>query len=113
MATHSVCANSGCVREQHANHLENVLKEHHEISQDWEGKKNSGIDLQCNYAAKHHDITCRLSIKNYIADLLLKLGHHMPKKTQLSPHKCKTVNYGIIIQMDQEMKKIPKKIRIK
>ena len=40
--------------------------------------------------------------KNYIADLLLKLGHSMPKKLQLSPHKCKTVNYGIRIQMAQE-----------
>ena len=34
------------VGKQHAHHLENVLKEHHEISQDWEGKFFAGIDLQ-------------------------------------------------------------------
>ena len=50
-------------------------------------KKFAGIDLQWNYAVKHHDRTCRLSIKHWIDDLLLKLGHPMPKKPQLSPHK--------------------------
>ena len=40
--------------------------------------------------------------KNYISDLWLKLGHPMPKKLQLSPHKCKTVNYGSRIQMTQK-----------
>ena len=27
------------IGKQHAEHLENVLKKYHEISQDWEGKK--------------------------------------------------------------------------
>ena len=80
------------VGKQHAHHLENVLKEHHEISQDCEGKKMSDIDLQWHYAVKHRDRTCCLSVKNYISDLLLKMGHPMPKKPQLSPHKCKKVN---------------------
>ena len=79
-----------------------MLKEHHKISQDWEGKKFAGINLKWHYAVKHCDITCRLSVKNYIADLLLKLGHPMPKKPQLSPHKSKTVNYSNRIQMAQE-----------
>ena len=40
--------------------------------------------------------------KNYIADLLLKLGHPMPKKPQFPPHKLKKVNYGSIILMAPE-----------
>ena len=51
---------------------------------------------------KNRDITCRLSVKNHIADLLLKMVHPMPKKTQLSPPKCKTVNYGSRIQIAPE-----------
>ena len=50
------------IREQHAHHLASVLKEHHDIFQDWEGKKCVGIDLQWNYEAKHRDRTCRLSV---------------------------------------------------
>ena len=73
--------------EQHAHHLENVLKEHHEISQEWERKKFARIDLQWDYAVKQRDRTCLLYVKHYIADLLLTLGHPMPKKPQLSPHK--------------------------
>ena len=56
---------------------------------------------QCNIL-QTGDKFCHLSIKNYIADLLLKLEHPIPKKPQLSPHKCKRVNYGSRIQMAQE-----------
>ena len=65
-------------------------------------KKIAGIDLQCHYPVRHRDRTCRLSLKHYIAYLLLKLGQPMPKKPQLSPHKCKTVNYGSRIQIAPE-----------
>ena len=66
--------------EQHAHHLRKILQEHYEISEDWEGTKFAGIDLEWNYAAQHVDRTCRLSIKNYIATLLLKFGHKLPTK---------------------------------
>ena len=33
------------VRKQDADHLASVLKKHHDIYQDWEGKKFAGIDL--------------------------------------------------------------------
>ena len=38
------------VIKKDADHLASVLKKHHDISQDWEGKKFAGIDLDCNYA---------------------------------------------------------------
>ena len=82
------------VGEQHAKHLARVLEQHHEITQDWEGKKFAGVNLQWNYAKKHSECTCRLSMNHYIADLLIKLGHPIPKKPQLSPHRCKPISYG-------------------
>ena len=56
--------------------------------------KFAGIDLEWNYAATHKDRTCRLSIKNYIQDLLIRVGHPMPSKKQLSPHKHRGIVYG-------------------
>ena len=83
-----------CVGEKHALHLKSVILEHYEISEDWEGKKIAGIDLKWNYAAVHRDRTCRLSIENYIQDLLLKMGHSLPIKRQLSLHKHRKIKYG-------------------
>ena len=82
------------VGEEHALYLKSALLQHYEISEDWEGKKFGGIDLEWNYAATHKDHTCRLSIKNYIRDLLLRVGHQMPAKKQLSPHKHREIVYG-------------------
>ena len=87
------------VRKQDADHLASFLKNHHDISQDWEGNKFAGIDLDWNYATRHCDRTCRLSIKNYIKYLLVKLNHPMPRKPQLSPHRCRKVKYGSKTQL--------------
>ena len=54
------------VRKQESDHLEIVIKKHHDISQDWEVKEFAGIDLDWNYATKHCDRTCRLSMKNIL-----------------------------------------------
>ena len=90
------------VRKQDADHLASFLKNHHDISQDWEGKKFSGIDLDWNYATKLCDRTCRLSMKNYMKILLVKLNHPMPRKLQLSPHKFREVKYGRETQLSHE-----------
>jgi hypothetical protein len=73
--------------EKHALHLKSTLQEHYSITEDWEGKKFAGIDLEWNYAPTHKARSCRLSMKNYIRDLLLKVGHAPPAKPQLLPHK--------------------------
>ena len=90
------------VRKQEADHLASVIKNQHDISQDWEGKKFSGIDLDWNYATKHFDRTCRLSMKNCINILLVTLNHPMPRKPQISPHKCLKVKYVSKIQLAPE-----------
>ena len=66
------------IGKQHAKHPARVLEQHHEITQDWEGKKFAGVNLQWNYAKNHSERTCRLSMNHYIADLLIKLGHPIP-----------------------------------
>ena len=82
------------VGEKHALHLKSTLQEHYSITEDWEGKKFAGIDLEWNYATTHKARSCRLSIKNYIRDLLLRVGHPPPAKPQLSPHKHREITYG-------------------
>ena len=91
------------VGEEHTLHLVSILKRYHEISQDWEGKKYTGIDLEWNYAKVHKDRMCRLLVKGYIAELLLRLGPDKPSKPQLSPHKSKDITYGSNIQLSPDV----------
>ena len=88
--------------ERHAHHLRKILQEHYEISEDWDGTKFAGIDLKWMYTPKHVDRTCRLSIKNYIANLLLKFGHTKPLKPQHAPHKNREITYGAKVQLAHE-----------
>ena len=89
------------VGRKHADHLLGVLNQHYEMSEDWEGKKFAGIDLEWNYAARHSERTCRLSMVNYICDLLFREGHKAPAKPQLSPHKHREIVYGAKQQFSQ------------
>ena len=43
------------VVKQHADHLATILKQYHNITEDWEGKKYPGIDLKWDYNRR----TCR------------------------------------------------------
>ena len=95
------------VGKQHAEHLASVLKQYHDISEDWEGSKFAGINLEWNYATKHSERTCRLSMKDYIHKLLLKFDHPLPSKPQHSPHRCRPINYGAKVQMSPEEDKSP------
>lgn len=82
------------VGKQHADHLLSVLNKFYKMSEDWEGKKIAGIDITWDYAEKHADRTCRLSMDGYIHDLLFREGHPPPAKPQHSPHKHREIIYG-------------------
>jgi hypothetical protein len=82
------------VGKKHVDHLLSVLNQHYEMSEDWEGKKFAGIDLAWNYAPRHQDRSCRLSMDNYIGDLLFREGHKAPSKPQHSPHRHREIQYG-------------------
>jgi hypothetical protein len=90
------------VGKEHAEHLANVLKKYHTISEDWTAKKFVGIDLEWNYAKRHSNRSCRLSMKNYINELLFKLGHPNPRRPQTSPHKWREIDYGSKIQLSPD-----------
>ena len=74
----------------------------YEITTDWEGTKFSGINIAWKYHARHANRTCRISMKVYIAKVLLKYGHPFPKKPQLSPHKHQEISYDAKEQLSPE-----------
>ena len=96
------------VGKQHANHLLSILKEHYEMTEDWLGSKFAGIDLDWNYAARHSDRTCRLSMNSYVSNLLLREGHSRPNKPQHSPHQHRPIVYGAKTQPALEQDTSPK-----
>ena len=55
-----------------------------------------------NYAIKHAERSCRLSVKGEMEALLLSFGHKPPSKTHLSPHKHCEIIYGAKIQVKHE-----------
>ena len=90
------------VGKEHALHLLKTLEVDDEITKDWEDTKFAGIDLAWDYHARHANRTCHISMKVYIAKVLLKYGNPIPKKPQLSPHKHREVIYGAKEQLAHE-----------
>ena len=82
------------VVERHIYHLRSVLKQHYAITEDWTGTKFGRINIKWNYAQKHDERSCRLCIKDYIKDLLLRFGHKETHKPQLLPNKHRKITFG-------------------
>ena len=82
------------IGKEHALHLLKTFEVDYEIITDWEGKKSAGINLAWDYHTRHANRTRRISMKGYIAKVLLKYGHPIPNKPQLSPHKHRGGIYG-------------------
>ena len=62
------------IGKKHADHLATILKKYHNITEDWEGKKNAGIDLKWDYEKR----TYRATMDVYILDLRNKYQHMNP-----------------------------------
>ena len=82
------------VGERHALHLKTVLEEHYDVTVNWKGDLYSGINLDWDYVAR----TCRLSMRDYIANLRVKWDHPFPAKPQHSPYKHAPIIYGAKVQ---------------
>ena len=82
------------VGKEHALHLLKTLEVDYEITTDWEGTKFAVINLAWDYHVRYSNRTCCISMKGYIAKVILKYGHPIPKKPQLSPHKHRKVVYS-------------------
>ena len=90
------------VGEKHVQQLNQVLQDHYEISEYWEGEKFAGIAMEWNYADKYNDCTFHLSMKGYIEKWIIHFGHNLPAKPQIFPHKHWYINYGAKVQLDPE-----------
>ena len=62
-----------------------ALEENYEITMDWEGKKYACINIKWDYPLVHKNCKGRLSMEDYIKDLLSKVAHTKPIKSQLLP----------------------------
>ena len=78
------------VGEEHAQHLVDVLKSHYKITEDWEGEKYIGIDIEWDYAKRQ----VHLSMPDYIRKALVELGYTPSGRRQDSPHPHLPVKYG-------------------
>ena len=78
------------IERRHADHLLAALKETYQVTTDWTGAKFAGIDITWDYAKR----TCRITMNDYIANVLLKYNHKKPAKPQQSPHIHREIVYG-------------------
>ena len=83
--------------KEHGLHLLNSLKQWYDVSEDWEGKKYVGINLNWDYNKR----TLETSVKGYVKDALHQLQHKPPKKPQHAPAKAIPKQYGRKIQMSK------------
>ena len=92
-----------CTDRADAEHLMNALKENYSVSEDWEGKKYCGIQLDWDYVNR----TCDLSMPGYILRALQRFQHEMPPQLQHSPHEWQKPNYGAKTQYAQREDNTP------
>ena len=78
------------VDKRHAEHLLNALQHNYTVTTDWTGAKFAGINMAWDYVKR----TCRLSMTEYINDVLVKYNHPQPPKPQHAPHAHRAITYG-------------------
>ncbi len=59
------------------------------------GNKFAGINIKWDYVKRW----CRISMPDYIKNLLIKFKHPRPSKPHLSPYKCIPIAYGAKAQL--------------
>ena len=78
------------VGQEHADHLQAVLRQHYTISTDPKGRRYLGIDLDWDYENR----TVHLSMLKYVPQALTRFKHRAPKKPQHQPHPHVKPKYG-------------------
>ena len=79
--------------KKHTNHLINVLKEHYTVTEDCEGEKYGGINLDWDYTKRQ----VHFSMPEYVKDYLIRFQHMLQKLTH-QPHKQTIPVFGATIQ---------------
>ena len=86
------------VGKRHAIHLKQALSKHCELTKNWKVDLYSGINMEWNYNPLYVNLTVRLTMDNYIANLIVKYDHPDPRKPQHSPYKHAPIIYGAKVQ---------------
>ena len=73
------------VGKEHARHLISVLKEHHEISEDWEGKKYVGLTFYWDYEKNGSMCPCHA---------LIRFKDGTPRRSQDQTYQHTVSTYG-------------------
>jgi hypothetical protein len=79
-------------------HLINALKQHYQITEDWEGKRYCGLTLDWDYVGR----TCDISMPGYIEQALKRFHYPTPTKPQHAPHYWQPPSYGASTQYSPE-----------
>ena len=83
---------------QHAHHLQTILKQHCKITQNWKGNQYTGINHTWDYSKCMHHLT----IDEDICTLLLKYKHPLPHKCQLISYKATPIVDGANTQFTKD-----------
>ena len=78
------------VGREHADHLVNAIKENYDVTEDWQGKRYLGLDLDWDYDARR----VHVSMADYIPTALKRFKREKPKKWQQQPHRHVPIKYG-------------------
>ena len=86
------------VGKENVEHLMEVLKQHYQIEEDWEGSKYCGVDLDWDYIKRK----VHLSMDGYVEEALQRFRWALPKKPQHQPHAHVAPKYGATVQYAKE-----------
>jgi hypothetical protein len=90
-------------REQ-ALHLKNAIETYYEATTDWDANLYGGVHIKWDYENRD----AYLSMPGYITSARHKFHHKLPAKPQHAPHKAKTPQYGVKVQMTDPPDETPK-----
>jgi hypothetical protein len=87
------------VGKEHADHLNNALKQDYEVTEDWTGGLYCGIKLDWNY----DNTIVNLSMPGYIKATLHKFQHKPPTRAYHAPYPARAPQYGSKFQLTPEL----------
>ena len=83
------------VGNEHLQHLKRALESKYEITHDMKAEFFCGMDLEWNYKRRQ----LKISMKDYIKNLMHKIQHPPPNKPEHNPHNWTPPKYGQTIQL--------------
>ena len=85
--------------KEDALHLAAALKQHYDVTVDWDASLFVGISLDWNYSPTNRSVT--LSMPDYVKKALRRFTHPPPTKPEHSPHRAIEKQYGVKIQLTE------------